>query len=79
MHTPKMNGVIERIFAVIKEGVLSMLLNAKINETAQKMLCTEAVHTCKRIRKSMATTGSTKIPSINVYGEKTRSLVRYWS
>ena len=37
-HMPHMNGVIKRRFAVIKEGALAMLINAKLNETAQKML-----------------------------------------
>ena len=37
-HTPQFNSVTERIFAVIKEGVLSMLLNTNFNDTAQKML-----------------------------------------
>ena len=46
-HTPHMNGFIERIFAVIKEGALEMLLNAKLNGTAQKMLWAETVHTFK--------------------------------
>ena len=44
-HTPHLNRVIEIRFAIIKEGVLAMLLNAKINDTAQKMLWPEAVHT----------------------------------
>ena len=37
-HTPQLNGATERRFAVIKEGELAMLLNSKINDTAQKML-----------------------------------------
>ena len=37
-HMPHLNGVIEIIFSVIKEGVLEMLLNAKLNYTAQKIL-----------------------------------------
>ena len=47
-----------------------MLLNAKLNDTAQKMLWVEAVHTCKRVRNSMTTTGSTTSPFIIFYGEK---------
>ena len=39
--TPQMNKVIDRIFAVIKEGALSMLLNTKLNYTAQKILWAE--------------------------------------
>ena len=61
-HTPQMNGVIERRFYVIKEGALAILLNAKLNDTAQNILWEEAVHTCKRVRNSMATTGSTTSP-----------------
>ena len=37
-HTPQMNGVIETRCSVIKEGALAMLINAKLNDTAQKML-----------------------------------------
>ena len=59
---PQFNGVDERIFAVIKEGALAMLLNSKLNGTAKKMLCTEAVHMCKCMQNSMATTDITKIP-----------------
>ena len=36
-----------------------MMLNTKLNDTAHKMLWEEAVHTCKRIRNSVDTTGST--------------------
>ena len=39
-----------------------MLINAKINDKAQKMLWAEAVHTCARVRNSMANMGSTKRP-----------------
>ena len=35
---PQMNRVIEIIFAIIKEGALAMLLKAKLNNTAYKML-----------------------------------------
>ena len=34
MH--QLNGVIERIFAVIEEEALALLLNMKLNYTAQK-------------------------------------------
>ena len=47
-----------------------MLINEKLNYTAQKIMWAEAVHTCKRVRNSMATTGSTKIPFEIFYGEK---------
>ena len=47
-----------------------MLLNAKLNDTAQKMLWTEAVHTGKHIRKIMSTTGSIKNPFTIFYEEK---------
>ena len=49
-HMPHLNGVIERIFAIIKEGAIVMLLNEKLHYTAQKMLWSEAVHTCERVR-----------------------------
>ena len=60
-HTPKLNGVIERIFSAIKEGALNIILNEKLNDTAQKILWAEAVHTCKRVHNSLDNTGSTKI------------------
>ena len=53
-----------------------MLLNAKLNDTAQKMLWEETVHTCEHVRNSMATTGSTTSPFEIFYGENPRSLVR---
>ena len=43
-HTTQLSGFIERIFAVIKGGVLEMLLNTKLNDTDQEMPWTEAVH-----------------------------------
>ena len=58
-RTPHLNGVIERRFAVIKKGALSMLLNAELNDTAQKMLCVENFNMCERVGKIMANTGST--------------------
>ena len=67
-----MNGFTERRFAIIKEGALSMLLKAKINDTAQKILWEESVHTCKLVRNSMATTCSTTRPFRNFYGEKNK-------
>ena len=45
-HTPQLNGVIEGIFSVIKEGALDMLLNEKLNDTNQKIMWEESVHTC---------------------------------
>ena len=53
-----------------------MMINAKLNYTAQKMLWTEAVNMCDRVRNSMANTGSTKSTFKNIYGENRRSLVR---
>ena len=52
-----------------------MLLNAKLNYTARKILWIEAVHTRERVRNSMATTGSTKSPSAIFYGEKLNIIV----
>ena len=59
LHTSQLNRVIERRFAVIKEGLLTILLNTKLNNTAQKIMWEEAVHTCKRVRNSMVNMGST--------------------
>ena len=36
-----------------------MLLNAELNDTAQKMLCVENFNMCERVGKIMANTGST--------------------
>ena len=57
--TPQMNGFIERVFSIIKELLLAIMLNDKINDTDQKMLWAESVRTCKRVRNIMANTGST--------------------
>ena len=46
-----------------------MLINAKINDTVQKILWAEAVHTCKHVRNSMANKVSTKSSFGNSYGE----------
>ena len=48
-HTPQLNGVIEMRFKVINDGALKMVLNNKLNDTAQKLLWIEAVHTCKHV------------------------------
>ena len=39
------------------------------------MLCTEAVHTCKTVRDSMATTNDTKIPLKSFYVENQKMLI----
>ena len=39
-HTPQLNGFIEIIFSVIKEGALDILFNPKLNDTVQKILWT---------------------------------------
>ena len=56
---PHLNGVIEWRFEFIKEVELAMLLNAKLNDTSQNILWTEALHTCERVWNSMITKGST--------------------
>ena len=58
---PWLNGVIKRRSPVITVGALAMLLNVKLNDTAQKILWSEAFHTCERMRNSMENTGSKKI------------------
>ena len=45
-----------------------MILNTKLNYTAQKVLWAEAVHTCECVRNSMSATGSTESPFENFYG-----------
>ena len=75
----QLNGITERRFAVIKEGALAMLLNAKLNYTSQKILWEEAAHICECIINNMDSTGSMKIPFKN-YMERNRiSLVCSWS
>ena len=44
-------------------------LKANLNDTAQKILREEALHTCEHIRNSMSTMGSTIRPFENFYGE----------
>ena len=56
-----------------------MLLNAKLNETAQKILWVEAVNACNHIRNSMDTTGITKSPFETLTGRNRRSLFHYQS
>ena len=60
-HT-QMNVVIERIFSVFKEGGLAVLPNAELNDTTQKLMLAEYVHTCERLRISMDIISSTKSP-----------------
>ena len=56
-----------------------MLLNAKLNDEAQKMLWEEAVQTFERVRNSTTTTGITT-SLFGVSMEKIpRSLVHSWS
>ena len=47
-----------------------MILNAKLNDTAQKMMWAEAVHMCERVKISMDITGSTTSLFGTFYGEK---------
>ena len=68
LHMPHLIRFIERRFSVIEEEALEMLLNEKLNYTAQKMLWAEAVHTCKCVRNSMDTTGSTTSLFENFHG-----------
>ena len=44
-----------------------MLLNAKLNDTAQIF-----VHTCERVRNNISTTGITTSPFENFYGENSK-------
>ena len=47
-----------------------MLLNAELNDTTQKILCEDAVHTCECVRNSLYNRGSTTCPFGSFYGEK---------
>ena len=46
-----------------------MMINTKLNDIAHKMLWSESVHTCERVRNSMDDTGSTTSPFEIFYGE----------
>ena len=74
---PQLNVVIERKFAVIKEGALDMLFNEKLNDTYQTMLWAEASHTRKLLRNSMETTSNAKSPFGISIEKNPRSLVCY--
>ena len=74
-----MNVFIERVFSIIKELLLAIMINDKINDTDQKMLWAESVRTCTRVRNSMANTGSTTSPFKKYMEKKQRSLVCSWS
>ena len=78
-NTPQMNGFIERRFFIIKEGELEILINIKMNDTYQKVLWEEAVHTYERVRNSMNTTGSTTSPLKKNMEKNQTSLVHYRS
>ena len=67
LHMPQFNGVIDRIFAVIKEVALDMILNEKLNDTSKKMMWAEAFHTYKRVRNGRDATGSTNSLSTIFY------------
>ena len=51
-----------------------MMLNAKLNDTYQRMRWAEAVYAHKLVINSMATTGSTKSPFEKFYGEKMKNI-----
>ena len=67
---PQLNGITKEKSAVIKAVVLYMLLNAKLNDTDQKMLWSEVVHTYEGIQKSISTTFITEIPFEYFHEEK---------
>ena len=69
-HMPQLNGVTERIFTVIEAVVFAMIINAKLNDTDQKMMWSEVVHMYEGVQNSMDTTGSTEIPFIDFHEEK---------
>ena len=49
-----------------------MLLNEKLNDTAQNILFEESAHMFERVINGMATIGSTKILFEVFYGEKSK-------
>ena len=68
-HAPVEYSHGENIFCY-QGRIVRIAINVKLNNTAQKMLWGEAVHTCERIRNSMSTTGSTTSQFENYHGEK---------
>ena len=69
-NTPQLNGIVESRLSVIKKGKLEIILDAKLNDTAQKMMWTEAVHTYERVQNNIANTGSNKSPFEIFYMDK---------
>ena len=67
---PQLNDTTKEEFAVIKALVLALLLNAGLNDTDQKILWSEAVHTYKGIQKNISTTVSTESPFENFHEER---------
>ena len=55
-----------------------MLLNAELNDTSQKILWEDNVHTHKHIRNSMGTTDSTTSLFEKIYGEKPNIIGLFW-
>ena len=76
-HTPQLNGLIKRIFSFIKEGVLAIVLNVKLNDTYHKIMWAEAVCKCKCVRNSVANTGSMNSPFEYVYEEKLKIIYSF--
>ena len=74
---PQLNGVTKRRFALIKAVVLDMILNEKLNETDQKMLLSEAVHTYEGVQNSISITGSTESPFGNFHEERQNILILF--
>ena len=78
-HTPQLNKVIERRSTIIKEGALSMLLNAKINYTSQKC-CMQNLFIRSTAQETVGITRVALQVQLKFSMEKNRrSLVSSWS
>ena len=69
-HMPQLNDVTKRRFAFIKAVVLDMILNKKLNDTDQKIMWSEAVHTYEGVQNSISSTGRTEISFENFHEER---------
>ena len=69
-NTPQMNGVVERKFVTIRDKALAMMLAAKLDDTHQGMLWTEAVNTATKLDNAVPNRNMAESPDYLWYGEQ---------
>jgi len=70
-YTPQQNGVVEMGFVTIRDGALSMMLDAKLTDESQGKLWAEAVYTMTRVHNGTVTAAHGKKSHDEVfYGTK---------